>query len=140
MKFRRSPTKVQKVMIALMAVAFGALGLWLIPELIGVFSPAVEDTYSEWVFDLPPVWVLAIAGLHGVAGVVLVWSAGHFIEGYSRRRKEEDGAARLWLVLCVAVLVGLFLAIAYGAVAGACDRLIVNAVEEFYCLPSQLFA
>lgn len=47
---------------------------------------------------------------------------------------------RLLLVLCIAILVGLFLVIAYGAVAGACDRLIVNAVEEFYCLPSQLFA
>lgn len=44
---------------------------------------------------------------------------------------------RLLLVLCVAVLVGLFLVIAFGAVAGECDRLVVNAVEEFYCLSGQ---
>lgn len=42
---------------------------------------------------------------------------------------------RLWLVLCVAILVGLFLAIAYGAIAGRCDTLIVNAVDSFWCLP-----
>lgn len=47
---------------------------------------------------------------------------------------------RLLLVLCIAVLVGLFLAIAYGAIAGQCDTLIVNAVEDFYCLPSRLSA
>lgn len=87
--FRRAPTKVQKLMIVLMAIAFGALGIWLIPELIGVFSPAAEDTYSEWVWDLDLWAVLSIAGVHGIAGVVLVWSAGHFIEGYSRRRKLE---------------------------------------------------
>lgn len=77
-------------MIVLMGVAFGALALWLIPELIGVFSLAAEDTYSEWVWDLDWWAVLSIAALHGVAGVTLVWSAGHFIEGYRRRRREED--------------------------------------------------
>lgn len=41
---------------------------------------------------------------------------------------------RLLLVLCIAVLVGLFLAIAYGAVAGQCDTLIVAG--ESWCLPT----
>lgn len=93
MMFRRSPTRVQWVMIVLMGVAFGALLLWTIPELLGVASPDAEDTYSEWVWDLP-FWtgVLPIVILHLIAGVLLIWSAGHFIEGYRRRRDiEEDG-------------------------------------------------
>ena len=85
---QRKPTRVQKAMIFLMALAFTALLLWAIPELIGVVSPAAEDTYSEWVWDLPLWAVLVIAGLHAVAGLLFVWSAGHFIEGY-RRRKEK---------------------------------------------------
>lgn len=78
-------------MIILMGIAFGALFVWLVPELIGVFSPAAEDTYSEWVWDQDLWAVLSIAGLHGIAGVVLIWSAGHFIEGWKRRRDIERG-------------------------------------------------
>lgn len=93
--FQRRPTRVQMVMIALMGVAFGALGLWLIPELIGVFSSGTEDTYSEWVFDLDLWAVLGIGSLHAVAGVAFIWSAGHFIEGYARRRRVEKRTREL---------------------------------------------
>ena len=53
MTIQRKPTKVQKKMIGLMGGAFGLMFLWLIPELQGIFSSGTEDTYSEWVFDLP---------------------------------------------------------------------------------------
>lgn len=82
----RTPTRPQKIMIGLMAGVFALLGLWLIPELIGVISPEVEDTFSEWVWDLPWPAVLGISGLFGLTGAVFVWSAGHFIEGYRRRK------------------------------------------------------
>lgn len=89
MKFRRSLTKVQKVMAGLMTGVFLLLGAWLVPEIAGVIFPEAEDTYSEIIFDLPWLAVLAVSGLHLVAGVVFVWSAGHFIEGYKRRRGIE---------------------------------------------------
>lgn len=80
------PTKSQKAMIALMAVVWASLALWLIPEVRGVFNPNVEDTYSEWVWGLPLWAVLTLAVFHVVAGVLFIWSAGHFIEGWSRAR------------------------------------------------------
>lgn len=88
------PTRVQWLMIGLMAVAFGALLVWTVPELIGVFSPDQEDTYSEWVWDLPLWGTLIIVTLHGIAGVLLIWSAGHFLEGRSARRKIEKRSER----------------------------------------------
>ena len=89
MIFRRRPTRVQWVMIALMAIAFAALLLWVVPEVLGIASPEAEDTFSEWVWDLPLPAVVLIALLFGIAGVLFVWSAGHFIEGYRRRRGIE---------------------------------------------------
>lgn len=83
---QRKPTRVQKTMIGFMAAAFTSLFLWLIPEVQGIVSKKPEDTYSEWVWDLPLWAVLVIAGLHLVAGILFVWSAGHFLEGWSMRR------------------------------------------------------
>ncbi len=83
---QRKATPPQRVMAGLMAVAFGSLLLWLIPEIRGVFSARSEDTYSEWVWDLPLWATLTIAGFHLVAGVLFVWSAGHFLEGWWARR------------------------------------------------------
>jgi len=88
--FRRKPTKAQGVMIALMGSVFVLLGVWLVPELIGVFSPGTEDTYSEWVWDLPVFWMFTVAAAHLIVGVVFVWSAGHFVEGYKVRRRQES--------------------------------------------------
>lgn len=73
-------------MIVLMIPVWVSLFLWLIPEVRGIVDPAAEDTYSEWVWDLPLWAMLTIAALHLVAGVLFVWSAGHFIEGFSARR------------------------------------------------------
>ena len=76
-------------MAACIGVAFLAFFVFLIPEIIGVISPAAEDTFSEWVFDLPIGWILVISVLFAVAGLALIWAAGHFIEGWRRRRGIE---------------------------------------------------
>lgn len=89
MRFRKAATPVQRIMVALMAIAFGALILWVIPELIGVFSPAAEDTYSEWVWDQNPWLVYTISAVQVLAGILLVGSAWHFLEGHHRRRRLE---------------------------------------------------
>lgn len=83
---QRKPTPVQVAMITLMGLAYFFMATWLIPEVKGVLDPAAEDTYSEWVWDLPGWAVLSIAAFHLVAGVLFVWSAGHFIEGWNARR------------------------------------------------------
>jgi hypothetical protein len=78
-------------MIVLMAVAFAALLLWVIPEMLGVLSPNVEDTFSEWVWDLPWWAIGAVSILFVTAGLLMIWSVGHFWEGYvDRRRKEKE--------------------------------------------------
>lgn len=82
-----APTPIQKVMIALLAVAAVAVGLFAVPEIAGVISPAAEDTFSEWVFDLPLPAVLAISTVFALVGAVAVWAAGHFLEGWKRRRR-----------------------------------------------------
>lgn len=92
--FRRTPTRPQAIMIVLMAVAFGALLLWLIPEFVGVFSEATEDTYSEWVWDLPLWAVIGLSVLQGIAGFALIASVWHYLEGWARRRRIERGAKR----------------------------------------------
>lgn len=83
---QRKPTPIQRLMVGLMGFAYLTLSVWLIPEIRGVLSPGFEDTYSEWVWDLPAWAVLTIACFHLIAGVLFVWSAGHFIEGYLTRR------------------------------------------------------
>lgn len=89
MKYQRKATPVQKLMVTLMGIAVGALLLWAVPELMGAFSPEAEDTYSEWVWDLPLGAIWAIVSFHVVAGIAFIWSAGHFLEGYKRRRDRE---------------------------------------------------
>lgn len=88
--FRRSPTRVQWVMIGLMAVVYLGLLVWVYPEILGVISQAAEDTYSEWVWDAPAWAFWTVTIFHAVAGFVFVWSAGHFIEGRRRRRRIEE--------------------------------------------------
>ena len=89
--FRRAPTKVQALMVGLMVIALTALLAWVVPELIGVFSENAEDTYSEWVWDLPFWGVATIVVLQCIAGLLLIGSSWHFLEGYGRRRRIEKG-------------------------------------------------
>lgn len=88
-RFRKPGTPVQKLMTGLMALAFLALLVFLVPELIGIFSPASEDTWSEWVWDQDLWLVLTISGIFALAAVLLAGAAWHFIEGYGRRRTVE---------------------------------------------------
>ena len=78
-------------MIGLMASSVLMLLFWSAIELVGVFSSESEDTYSEWVFDLPLWGVLAVVALHLVWGFLLIGSAWHFLEGWGRRRRIEKG-------------------------------------------------
>ena len=89
MTFLREPTKVQRIMIALMVVAYTALTVFLYPEITGIVSGGFEDTFSEWVWDAPG-WIFwLITVFHFLAGAAFLWSSGHFIEGRIRRRKQE---------------------------------------------------
>ena len=91
-RFKVAPAnKAQWVMVALMLVFWVSALLWVVPELIGVFSETAEDTYSEVIWDLPLAGMLAVVGLHIVGGVLLLGSAWHFVEGYGRRRRIEKG-------------------------------------------------
>jgi hypothetical protein len=90
--FQRRPSRVQVLMIALMGLAAAALAGWAIPELIGVFTECTECTYSEWVWDLPLWAVLLITVVQAVVGIAAIWSGGHYLEGWARRRKLERQA------------------------------------------------
>lgn len=90
MRYRRPPTRPQWVMLALMGTVFALMAVWAVWEIRGIFSPQAEDTYSEWFFDLPLGWLIPLAALHLLAGVLFVWSSLHFIEGWVRRRQDED--------------------------------------------------
>lgn len=76
-------------MLALVGGAFFLLLLFLVPEAIGITSPAEEDTLSEVVFDWPLWATLLTSALFALFGGLAVWAAGHFIEGWIRRRKKE---------------------------------------------------
>lgn len=90
-RFRRSMTQPQRIMGALMGIALVALVAWGVVELVGVFNPGTEDTWTEWVADLGFGWVLTIVGGHLLAGFLFIGSAWHFIEWYAARRKAERG-------------------------------------------------
>lgn len=87
MRLRRA-TRTQKIMALLMGAAFILLGIWLIPEIIGIVSPATEDTYTELVRDQPAPIFWPIVFAHGAAGFASVWAAGHFIEHRRRVRNR----------------------------------------------------
>lgn len=89
MKYRVRPTLSQWAMILLMGLAAAALLGWLGFELAGAFSTQREDTYSEWVWDLPLWAVLSVIGLQVIVGIAAIGSAWHFIEGWARRRRRE---------------------------------------------------
>ena len=92
MKFKVAPAnKAQWVMVILMTIFWVSALVWVVPELIGVFSEAAEDTYSEVIWDLPIWAMLTVTGLHILGGVLLLGSAWHFVEGYGRRRRIEKG-------------------------------------------------
>ena len=72
-------------MLGIMACVALLMVPWLWYEISGIFSPAGEDTYSEWFFDLSWWLLIPLSVVHLVAGVLLVWAAIHFIEGKIRR-------------------------------------------------------
>lgn len=89
MKHRRTATKAQALMVWLMGVAIAALLGFGVVEMMGVVDAAPEDTYTEWIADLPAAVIVGVTIVHVVAGILFIWSAGHFWEWYGRRRGEE---------------------------------------------------
>lgn len=90
MKYKVGPqTGKQWATVILMAIAMLALLLWVVPEMMGVLSEEAEDTFSEWVWDLPAWAIGIISFLFVIAGALFIWAAGHFWEGYGRRRRHE---------------------------------------------------
>ena len=87
--FEKLPTNAQKWMIRLMVMAYGAMLIWLVPELRGVLDPREEDTYSEFVWDTDDLPFWSITVFHFLAGTAFTWSGGHFVEGRARRRRIE---------------------------------------------------
>jgi len=86
---QRKPTRAQWAMIAALAVAFVALVGFAVIEFVGVFNPAGEDTFSEWVFDAPT-WIrIAVTAIFLPVGAVAIWAVGHFWEGWGRRRHGD---------------------------------------------------
>ncbi len=79
MRLRRA-TRSQKIMGLLMGGVFVLAGIWLVPEIIGIVSPATEDTYTELVRDQPGWWFWPIVIGHLIMGVLSTWAALHFIE------------------------------------------------------------
>lgn len=89
-KFKQAATRVQKTMITAMIAAYIALLIFAVVEIRGVMSASAEDTLSEWVWDLPFPVMLAVSVLFVLTGAIFIWAGGHFLEGFSRRRKIED--------------------------------------------------
>jgi hypothetical protein len=75
-------------MILLFTVAAICLVAFAVIELAGVFNPATEDTFTEWVADLDLIYVLAIGGLSAVVGAFGIWSLGHYLEWWGRRKQQ----------------------------------------------------
>jgi hypothetical protein len=66
---------------------------WLvlgIPEIAGILSPELEDTFSEWAWDLHGAWVATLSGLSLILGAVMIWFSIHLWEGWVERRKRES--------------------------------------------------
>lgn len=76
-------------MIALLTIALAAIVAFAVPEVAGIISPGAEDTFSEWVWDLPLWAVLSISLVFSVVAVIAAWAGVHFIEGYVTRRRKE---------------------------------------------------
>ena len=92
MTYRRAPTAPQRRLIVYMLAAVVAMAFWTEVEVRGVLSPAEEDTYSEWVWDLPAPVVGGFAVFHALVGLVSSWAALHFIEGHVARRLGRSRA------------------------------------------------
>lgn len=87
--FQRRPTPAQWVMIVCAAVILVALIVFGIWEIRGIVDPTLEDTFSEWVWDLD-LWVLVpMTGISLILAIVFGWFTIHIWEGYVRRRRRE---------------------------------------------------
>lgn len=89
MKYQRKATKVQVLMAVLIGVCFLSLVGFAIPEIAGIISPELEDTFSEFIWDLPLAVVIPITVVFLIVGVIASWAGVHFIEGWVERRKHE---------------------------------------------------
>jgi len=77
-------------MIVLLAVALIFIAWWTVIELTGAFDGTQdEDTFSEWVWDLPLWSVLLISAVQIIIGYAAIASTWHYLEGWARRRRRE---------------------------------------------------
>ncbi len=88
-KYQVKPTPAQWVMIicaAIILVALIVFGIW---EIAGIISPELEDTFSEWAWDLDPVVLIPLTFITMILTIVFGWFTIHVWEGYVNRRRRE---------------------------------------------------
>ena len=74
-----APTRPQKWMIFFMLLIIVGLAGFVFWEVKGIIDPALEDTWSEFVFDWP-IWANVTLGIVSiVVAVFAAWSAVHYI-------------------------------------------------------------
>lgn len=74
-----APTRSQKIMLFFMSMILAGLIGFTIVEVRGILSPLPEDTFSEWVFDLPT-WAILVIDVPFVAVAVIAgWASIHFL-------------------------------------------------------------
>lgn len=76
---QRKPTRSQWWMIGFMVLIIIGLFGFAFFEIRGIIDPAPEDTFSEWVFDLPTWANLLISSVSIALGAILSWSAIHYV-------------------------------------------------------------
>lgn len=85
-----APTRPQRIMAILFGIAAAALAGFGVVEIQGVLDPALEDTFTELVVDLPAWAVVSVGGFSAVVGSIGIWSFGHYLEVRARRRRGSD--------------------------------------------------
>lgn len=92
MKYPVKPqTAKQWWTIAGVTIMYFGFIVFAIPEVLGILDPAPEDTFSEWVWDLPLWGTLFFVVTFAVVALIGAWASIHFVEGYvARRRRETD--------------------------------------------------
>lgn len=87
MSHQLKPTPAQWVMIACAAIALVALIVFGVWEIRGIIDPALEDTFSEWVWDLDLILLIPLTAISLILAIVFGWFTIHIWEGYVMRKR-----------------------------------------------------